>query len=55
MNDYRADNKTVFRWSLTLAVLGVLAGLLARDWGSVAAACGIGLYGWALRRGWIKE
>jgi len=55
LKPYRADNQTVFHWSLVLGVLGVLGGLLARDWGSVAAALGVGFYGWALRKGWIKE
>src|SRR3989304_1183375 len=32
MTDYRADNQTVFRWSLVLAVLGVIGGLRGKGW-----------------------
>jgi len=55
MDSYRADNQTVFRWSIAFAVVGVLAGLLARDPPSIAASIGVAVYGWALRQGWIKE
>lgn len=50
-----SSDRTVFRWSLVLGVLGVLGGLLARDPPSIAASIGIAVYGWALWRGWIRE